>query len=159
MRSVKVKVTFSVCPLSGAAGVPPRQDACSYLVYILRYAVHLVGPGHPCRSVSHNHRLFPLEWELFPWALVWRCLRERDELVRPWDPCFYRKVLRCAHTGSVSRCLSVGAQRRTHFKKDVDAFKDRGKPWNYDWAAPEDPVEKMNVTKRYLQWTRQIVKE
>lgn len=46
----------------------------------------------------------------------------RDELVWPWDPCFYRKVLRCAHTGSPrshsgSRRLSAGAQRRTHSKR------------------------------------------
>ncbi len=33
----------------------------SYLVDILRYTVHLVGPGHPCWSVSQNHRpRFPL---------------------------------------------------------------------------------------------------
>lgn len=36
---------------------------------------------------------------------------ERDELVGPWDPGFYRKVLRCAHTGVAPHAAaqSVGA--------------------------------------------------
>lgn len=170
----------AACPLSpsfnlpavppGAAGVSPRQEdarspagepeklpnSClSYLVDILRYTVHLVGSGHPCWSVSQNHRLrdflfLDKGWGGFffsPPNCVMRgkpqllaenrssCLpvTERDELVWLRDPCFYRKVLRCAlrphrlPTQPVSPSVRLGAQRRTHSRRGGAAFRSGGK--------------------------------
>lgn len=58
------KVTSCLSPIinrTPVQQVSKLPNCPSYLVDILRYTVHLVGPGHPCWSVSQNHRLkFPL---------------------------------------------------------------------------------------------------
>lgn len=158
----------SRCPSSRGLGRGQRhgkqkQWSPSYLVDILRYTVHLVGPGHPW-SVRQNHRLdflwrrcvvFSEENTTAGGKRSWRWgisvvslqVRGRDELVWPWDPCFYRKVLHCAHTGS-PRSQSVGATLGWSAEADslligmAAAFRHSRKYWNYEMRRTRTCVKK-----------------
>lgn len=111
MTGGQTSVRLSVLRVQAQQVTPP--ECPSYLVDILRYSVHLLGPGHPGWRVGHNHTLKFLQMRpgLVPLdgAAEPRLLSAVNELVCSWFPSFYRKVLRSAHTGVAPHAAAPSA--------------------------------------------------
>lgn len=109
----------------------------AYLVDILRYSVHLLGPGHPGWRVSHNHALKFLRWR-FGVRFSGRRRRVASPLMRWMSSCargfpgFIGKSSAAPTpawlpTQPLRRHLPCEAQRRAHFQRGCAAFTNRGK--------------------------------
>lgn len=97
----------------------------SYLVDVLRYTVHFLGPGHPCWCVSQNHRLkIPFRVLFFLFHELWRWFV--DPVCGDWETSSSDRGISAfigksstaptpawLPTQPLRQCLSVEAQRRT----------------------------------------------